>query len=187
MFWTKVNGQLAQGDRLCVYIAAAEGRICNLSMDAGGHPCSEEEFLWRAGRGTKIEKWPQGTGSGLLDAAAMQVEDYIAGRQLEFDLPLSFRGTRFQVDVWKAMTRIPFGETRSYGDVAEMVGRPSAMRAVGQANGKNNLPLIVPCHRVIAAGGKLGGFSGGISLKQALLDHEVAILRRRQMRKAGAA
>jgi O-6-methylguanine DNA methyltransferase len=118
----------------------------------------------------------------------MQVEDYMAGRQLTFDLPLEYQGTPFQTSVWKALTRIPFGETRTYREVAEMVGNRGAMRAVGQANRRNNLPLIVPCHRVTAAGGKLGGFAGGTEggayLKQALLDHETAILARRNQGRA---
>jgi methylated-DNA-[protein]-cysteine S-methyltransferase len=110
----------------------------------------------------------------------MQMEDYMAGRQVEFDLPLEFRGTPFQTQVWRALTKIPFGETCSYADVAEMIGKPAAMRAVGQANGRNNLPLVVPCHRVIAAGGGIGGFGGGISLKKALLNHETKVLARRR-------
>ena len=185
VFWTSITGQLAGGERLTVYLAARSGRLFATAMDAEGHPCREEEFLWRTGA-TPEQRWLSGTGSGLLDAAAMQVEDYIAGRQLHFDLPLEFRGTPFQTDVWRAMSGIPFGETRSYSEVAEMAGKPAAMRAVGQANRKNHLPLIIPCHRVIAAGGAIGGFSGGISLKKALLAHEAAILKRRQEMKKTA-
>lgn len=180
IFWTSIDGVLAGGQRLRVYLAAREGLIHAIGMDAEGHPCSEDEFLWRIGGTRQAERWPAGTGSGLLDAAAMQMEDYMAGRQVEFDLPLEFRGTPFQTDVWRALTKIPFGETCSYADVAEMIGKPAAMRAVGQANGRNNLPLVVPCHRVIAAGGGIGGFSGGISLKKALLDHETRILAKRR-------
>ena len=180
IFWTRIDGQLAGGERLRVYLAARDGRIHAIGMDAEGHPCSEDEFLWRIGGKQSAQRWPMGTGSGLLDAAAMQMEDYMAGRQVEFDLPLEFRGTPFQTEVWRALTKIPFGETCSYGDVAEMIGKPAARRAVGQANGRNNLPLVVPCHRVIAAGGRIGGFSGGISLKKALLEHELAVLARRR-------
>lgn len=182
-YWSVIEGRLAGGEHLRVYIAAREGRISHLAMNAEGHPCSEDEFLWRIGGAGSASRWPLGSGSGLLDAAALQIEDYMAGRQVTFDLPLQFSGTPFQVNVWRALTRIPFGETRSYGDVAEMIEKPSAMRAVGQANGRNNLPLIVPCHRVIAAGGKLGGFSGGLSLKKALLAHETAVLAKRRDRK----
>ena len=183
MFWTTVDGSLTGGERVRVYMAADEGRICQIAMDAEGHPCSEDEFVWRIG-GTAASKWPTGTGSGLLDAAAEQVIDYMAGRQIHFDLPLDYRGTSFQVSVWRSLTRIPFGETRSYGEVAHMIGKPSAMRAVGQANGRNNLPLIVPCHRVVAAAGKIGGYTGGLSLKKALLAHETAVTESRRQRRS---
>jgi methylated-DNA-[protein]-cysteine S-methyltransferase len=169
-----------------VYLAAKDGRIFQASMDAEGHPCTEDEFLWQCGGGGSARRWPEGTGSGLLDAATIQMEDFMAGRQLTFDLPVEYSGTPFQTDVWKALTRIPFGETRTYGEVAEMIGNPGAMRAVGQANRRNHLPLIVPCHRVTAAGGKIGGFAGGaaggVDLKKALLAHEVAVLARRRLR-----
>jgi O-6-methylguanine DNA methyltransferase len=180
ILWTSIDGELANGERLRVYLAARDGRIYAIGMDAEGHPCSEDEFLWRIGGAGIAQRWPAGTGTGLLDAAAMQMEDYMAGRQVEFDLPLEYRGTPFQTEVWQALTKIPFGQTCSYGDVAEMIGKPAAMRAVGQANGRNNLPLVVPCHRVIAAGGRIGGFSGGISLKKALLEHETIVLARRR-------
>lgn len=183
--WTVIEGRLACGENLRVYIAACEGRICQVAMDAAGHPCSEDDFISRIGRGGTVSRWPIGSGSGLLDAAALQLEDYMAGRQVEFDLPIQLSGTAFQVKVWQALSRIPFGETRTYGDIAETIEKPSATRAVGQANGKNNLPLIVPCHRVIAAGGKIGGFTGGLRLKKALLAHETAVLaNRRQHRQA---
>lgn len=186
VFWTVVNGRLAGGERLRVYLAAKDGRIVHSSMDAEGHPCTEDEFLWQCGGAGLARRWPGGTGSGLLDAAAMQIEDYMAGRQLAFDLPVEYVGTPFQTSVWKALARIPYGEIRTYGDIAEMIGNPGAMRAVGQANRRNQLPLIVPCHRVTAAGGKIGGFAGGavggVNLKRALLAHELAMLERRRLK-----
>jgi methylated-DNA-[protein]-cysteine S-methyltransferase len=155
-------------------------------MDAEGHPCTEDEFLWQCGGTGTARRWPRGTGSGLLDAAVLQVEDYLSGRQIAFDLPVEYAGTPFQTNVWKALTGIPFGETRTYGEIAEIIGNPGAMRAVGQANRCNRLPLIVPCHRVTAAGGKIGGFAGGtaagVNLKRALLAHEEAVLERRRLR-----
>lgn len=186
IFWTSVEGCLAGNERLRVYLAAREGRIWRIALDAEGHPCKEEEFLSGLGD-SGINRWPSGTGSGLLDAAVAQVEDYMAGYQVEFDLPLEFEGTPFQTDVWKALTRVPFGETATYGDIAAAIGRPAAVRAVGQANGCNHLPLIVPCHRIVAAGGKLGGYTGGVRLKKALLAHETAILARRRERLEAAA
>lgn len=184
MLWTYVDGTLAGHEQVKIYLAADSDRIYQVGMNAEGHPCSEDDFRWRIGGGKTAS---QRSNSGVLGAAAEQVAEYMAGRLLSFDLPLSYRGTEFQVSVWQSLTHIPFGETRSYGDVAHAIGNPRAMRAVGGANGRNNLPLFVPCHRVIAAGGKLGGFSGGVSLKKALLAHESAILGSRMQQAAVSA
>jgi methylated-DNA-[protein]-cysteine S-methyltransferase len=91
---------------------------------------------------------------------------------MSFDLALHLRGTPFQMAVWKALTKIPYARTRSYGDIARAIGRPRAVRAVGLANGRNPLPIVVPCHRVIGSTGKLVGYGGGLPIKQALLDRE---------------
>lgn len=101
-----------------------------------------------------------------------QIQEYLEGKRTEFDLPLDLRGTAFQLAVWTALREIPYGETRSYAAVARSVGRPSAVRAVGAANGANPLALVVPCHRVIASDGKLGGYAGGLELKGRLLAME---------------
>ncbi|MGH2959538.1 MAG: methylated-DNA--[protein]-cysteine S-methyltransferase [Solirubrobacterales bacterium] len=101
-----------------------------------------------------------------------QLDEYFAGDRDEFDLPLEPEGTEFQRDVWKALAEIPYGETRSYGQIAAVVGRPKAARAVGMANNRNPIAVIVPCHRVIGAGGALVGYAGGIERKTWLLDHE---------------
>ena len=101
-----------------------------------------------------------------------EISEYCAGERREFTVPVAASGTPWQMKVWDALRRIPFGETRSYAQVADMIGRPGAARAVGGANGCNRVPLVVPCHRVIAADGSLGGFSGGLHLKQRLLEHE---------------
>src|SRR5271169_1370487 len=178
-FWTSVDGQLSGGERLRIYIAELRGRIWRIVMAGPRSQVSEREIVESFGAGEAWEPWPQGTGAGLLDAAAIQFEEYFSGRLLDFDLPLEFDGTAFQRTVWRALTRIPYGETRTYGDIAGTIGKPGAMRAVGNANGRNNLPIIVPCHRVIAARGKLGGFSGGVELKKSLLAHETAMLRKR--------
>jgi O-6-methylguanine DNA methyltransferase len=108
----------------------------------------------------------------VLDKLVQQLEEYFAGRRREFDLPLDLRGTPFQCAVWRALGEIPFGETRSYADVARRIRRPRAVRAVGAANGANPVPIVVPCHRVITSAGKLGGFGGGLATKRALLAHE---------------
>ncbi len=104
--------------------------------------------------------------------ASRQLAEYFRGRRTRFDLRLNPEGTPFQRAVWNALADIPFGETRSYGDVARAVGRPRAVRAVGLANGRNPLPIVVPCHRVIGRTGKLVGYGGGLRVKQALLDLE---------------
>lgn len=112
-----------------------------------------------------------------LDEAALApyVEQFIAyfdGRLQRFDLPLAARGTEFQQQVWQALAQIPYGETRSYGDIAQVIDKPKAVRAVGAANGRNPLAIIVPCHRVIGRDGTLTGYAGGLSIKQFLLTHE---------------
>jgi O-6-methylguanine DNA methyltransferase len=106
--------------------------------------------------------------------AIEQVCEYLAGKRRDFDLHLDVRGTEFQRTVWDELCRIPFGVTRSYAEVAREIGRPTAVRAVGTANGANPLPLVVPCHRVVATGGKLGGYGGGLDLKRRLLAMERA-------------
>jgi len=110
-----------------------------------------------------------------LRAARRQLDEYFAGRRRTFDLALAPRGTDFQREVWTALRDIPFGETISYAELARRVGKPSAMRAVGAANGRNPLPIVVPCHRVIGADGSLTGFGGGLPTKRFLLELEGAI------------
>jgi methylated-DNA-[protein]-cysteine S-methyltransferase len=105
-------------------------------------------------------------------AARQQLEEYFAGERKDFDLPLHLSGTDFQVQVLRELQRIPYGETTSYGDIAKRIGRPKAMRAVGAANGRNPIPIIVPCHRVIGSSGDLTGFGGGLDTKEALLRLE---------------
>jgi methylated-DNA-[protein]-cysteine S-methyltransferase len=108
----------------------------------------------------------------------LQLDAYFTGRLRRFELPLAPEGTPFQQEVWSALTTIPYGETVSYGDMARRVGRPTACRAVGAANGRNPIPIIIPCHRVIGADGSLTGFGGGLPIKRRLLLLE-AIDRRR--------
>jgi methylated-DNA-[protein]-cysteine S-methyltransferase len=114
---------------------------------------------------------PEGR-SEVLVRTADQLAEYFAGTRRVFDLPLAPRGTAFQVMVWRALVKIPFAETRSYGEIARAVGRPAASRAVGAANGRNPIAIIVPCHRVIGSNGDLTGYGGGLPIKRWLLDHE---------------
>jgi len=107
----------------------------------------------------------------LADARA-QLGEYFAGDRKEFDLPLKLNGTEFQVSVLEALLNIPYGQTTSYGEIARRIGRPKAVRAVGAANGRNPIPIVVPCHRVIGVTGDLTGFGGGLDTKEALLRLE---------------
>lgn len=111
----------------------------------------------------------------LLERAKAQLAEYFAGTRQRFDLPLAASGTPFQRRVWAALDTVPFGQTRTYGEIATALGQPTASRAVGLANGRNPLPIIVPCHRVIGANGKLTGYAGGLARKQWLLTHEQGV------------
>ncbi len=111
-------------------------------------------------------------GLPVLEQARRELDEYFEGRRREFSLALDPRGTPFQLAVWSELRTIPFGETRSYGDVARALGKPGAQRAVGLANGANPLPLVIPCHRVIESSGRLGGYGGGLETKRRLLASE---------------
>ena len=110
----------------------------------------------------------------VLVETERQLGEYFAGERRTFDVPLSFAGTDFQKRVWAALLAIPFGETRSYGEIADQLGAPGASRAVGAANGRNPISIIAPCHRVLGSNGKLTGFAGGLEAKAFLLDLERA-------------
>ena len=108
----------------------------------------------------------------MLLKVKQQLEQYFAGQRQQFNLPLDFQGTDFQQQVWRALLTIPYGETRSYKDIALQIGNEKAVRAVGAANGRNPISIIAPCHRVIGSGGALVGFAGGLDKKQILLSLE---------------
>ena len=110
--------------------------------------------------------------SALTNRASTELQEYLAGKRKVFDIPLNPSGTVFQKKVWNALRAIPYGQTRSYKEVASMIGNPKAMRAVGMANNKNPLPIVIPCHRVIGSKGDLVGYAYGVKIKQFLLDLE---------------
>lgn len=112
----------------------------------------------------------------VLAEARRQLEEYFRGDRTDFDLALAPAGTDFQRSVWRALTEIPFASTTSYGRIASSIGKPSASRAVGAANGRNPISIIVPCHRVVGSGGDLTGYGGGLDRKRWLLDHEAVVL-----------
>ncbi len=129
-----------------------------LSFLQGKHPLSRDAEWKRDQKGLKY----------YFD----QIRAYFAGELFVFDLPLAPSGTCFQQSVWTALMKIPYGHTASYGDIAKLIGSPRACRAVGGANGKNPIPLIIPCHRIVGANGRLVGYGGGLELKTALLKFE---------------
>ncbi len=139
-------------------LVATDGVLAGLYMTDQRHRPPEESF------GT-----PDDSAFG---EAVEQLTAYFAGERTEFDLPLHLDGTGFQRTVWAELLKIPYGETRSYGELAEALGNPAASRAVGLANGKNPIGIIVPCHRVVGANGSLTGYGGGIDRKRRLLDFE---------------
>jgi methylated-DNA-[protein]-cysteine S-methyltransferase len=117
-----------------------------------------------------------GERDGVIAEATRQLDEYFAGRRRAFALPLAPAGTPFQQTVWQALTQIPYGGTVSYSQIAERIGKPSAVRAVGAANGQNPIPIVIPCHRVIGSDGRLVGFGGGLPLKRYLLALEQGTL-----------
>ncbi|QAY88711.1 methylated-DNA--[protein]-cysteine S-methyltransferase [Pseudomonas sp. ACM7] len=131
-------------------------------------------ILWENDKPERVPLGPmrEAPDHPILMRTAQQLREYFAGTRSRFDLELDFAGTEFQKKVWAALLTIPFGETRSYSEIAQQIGNPSAVRAVGAANGKNPISIIAPCHRVIGASGKLTGFAGGLEAKERLLTLE---------------
>jgi len=149
-----------------VFVASTEKGICMVDFLR-----SEEAFLKRL-----KERFP---GKIIRDdrknkVVLSQLKRYLEGKLQRFDCPLDFRGTPFQRKLWSVLAKIPYGETRSYKGIAQAIGHPKAFRAVGNANGKNPIPLIIPCHRVIESNGGLGGYGHGLKVKKQLLDFEKA-------------
>lgn len=151
-------------------VASTEQGLCFLGFEAD---CAQEKLERYCERLQAIVEFAKADGE--CDDAISQLTEYAQGSRRTFDLALDLCGTDFELKVWSELQRIPFGETRTYGGLAIAVGDPGAARAVGGANGRNPLPVIVPCHRVVAADG-LGGFSGGAGIKERLLAHEGTLL-----------
>ena len=145
-------------------LAASDAGVHAIEFHAQRHPVPRQPN-WQAG------------DHPLLDAIATQLDGYFDGSRDGFDLPLAPRGTEFQRNVWHALATIPYGETVSYAQLASRIGKPAATRAVGAANGRNPIPIVLPCHRVIGADGSLTGFGGGLPTKRFLLELEGALPR----------
>ena len=141
-------------------LSARSGRLIGLRFDAG----HDIDFA---------PSFAAPEDQSVLDQACEQLDEYFAGQRRQFDVPVALQGTPFQLKVWSMLYRIPYGKMVSYGQMAEALGR-GCPRSVGTANGANPLPIFLPCHRVIASDGSLGGFSGGLDVKQRLLDIEYA-------------
>ena len=141
-----------------ILLARIEAGLTRINFQEGTKPI-EPGPMWRR------------QDAPLLEAID-QLRAYFEGEIQSFELPLAPEGTSFQQRVWKALQAIPCGETLTYGEIARRIGRPTASRAVGAANGQNPLPIVIPCHRVIGANGKLTGYAGGLTIKKTLLDHE---------------
>ena len=131
-------------------------------------------ILWENDKPGRVRLGPmtESADNPILVRTAQQLQEYFTGTRNRFELELDFAGTEFQQKVWQALLTIPFGETRSYSEIARQIGNPSAVRAVGAANGKNPISIVAPCHRVIGASGKLTGFAGGLEAKERLLTLE---------------
>jgi methylated-DNA-[protein]-cysteine S-methyltransferase len=127
-------------------------------------------------RGWTVDRTGDARSLQVLARALKELQEYFTGERRKFTVPIELDGTDFQVDAWKALSRIGFGRTSTYKEQATSIGRPTATRAVGAANGRNPIPVILPCHRVVGADGTLTGFSGGIDIKKWLLAHEQDVL-----------
>ena len=151
------------------YVASPVGRLKLVASEAG-----LAAVLWENSDPTRVPlpQMQEDGRHGLLAETERQLRDYIAGERTTFKLPLDLRGTPFQQEVWRALQAIPFGATLIYGELAHRLGKPGASRAVGAANGRNPISIIVPCHRVVGSTGKLTGFAGGMDAKEYLLRLE---------------
>ena len=136
----------------------------------------KEETLKEIRFGGEIHQGEEEMETPFLRRAAGELREYFQGTRREFSIPMAPEGTEFQKKVWKALTAIPYGETRSYGEIAKIVGNDKASRAVGMANHNNPIPILIPCHRVIGKSGKLTGYAGGLDKKTALLELERSVL-----------
>lgn len=142
-------------------------KIGRLQIEENGEAITQIDFALK-----DIEEAAEGKETELLKETIKQLNEYFEGQRNIFDLPLAPEGTEFQKKVWKALSEIPFGETRSYGEIAKVIGNEKASRAVGMANNKNPIMIVIPCHRVIGANGKLVGYAGGLEVKEMLLNLE---------------
>ena len=155
----------------CTHVDSPIGPLL-LTSDATALTGLYMEVQGKGGRPVLGSDAREDASAGALPSAVRQLDEYFTGKRRDFNLPLALRGTPFQEQVWQALTEIPYGATWSYGQLAERIGNPRAVRAVGLANGRNPISILVPCHRVIGADGSLTGYGGGLERKRWLLAHE---------------
>ncbi len=153
----------------CKFLKSPAGMLKLVASDRG-----LAAVLWESDdpKRVRLSPVPENKNHPVLLETERQLYGYFAGKRKKFSLPFDIAGTEFQKEVWRALAEIPYGETRSYAEIARQIGRPKAVRAVGAANGKNPVSIVVPCHRVIGANGKLTGFAGGLKAKAFLLSLE---------------
>jgi len=144
----------------------------DILIESNGKAITKVKLISKNGERPETRPDRQTTPDALTEKATRQLEEYFSGKRKKFDLPLDPHGTKFQSSVWKALLEIPYGETRSYKQIAQMIDNPKACRAVGLANNKNPIWIIIPCHRVIGSDGSLTGYGGGLEMKQKLLEIE---------------
>lgn len=154
-----------------LYFSHMKSPIGRLSIFADAHGVVEIRFPNHVGQSRPLPEHIQ-QSNGVVERAIDQLHAYFDGRLKAFDLPLSLHGTDFQKGVWQQLRKINFGDTASYGEIAIKIGNPRAARAVGMANNKNRIPIVIPCHRIIGSNGSLTGFAGGLDTKRWLLAHE---------------
>jgi O-6-methylguanine DNA methyltransferase len=163
VYWDEVSSPLGP-----CFVMATENGVCW----TGTPGTLLEEGLVRTKKWLTFDRVVRASQVKPLQQAVQELQRYFAGEKISFSCPLDLQGTPFQVNVWQALRQIPYGETRSYAQIAQATGRPSAVRAVGAANGANPVAVIVPCHRVIGSNGTLTGYGGGLSTKSWLLSLE---------------
>ncbi len=168
-----------------IYCTVYESPIQTLRLVSDGRSLMGLYMMSEKHQLTAQNDWAEDDSVAPFLETKQQLTAYFAGTLTEFDVPLQMQGTIFQQRVWEALKSIPYGATLSYGELAQQIGQPKASRAVGLANGRNPISIVVPCHRVIGANGKLTGYGGGIERKQWLLNHE-RLMRMKQSVKLGA-
>jgi methylated-DNA-[protein]-cysteine S-methyltransferase len=161
--WTRVPTKLGT-----FHVAVHEGAVVQTALPS----MDTRQFLSELANRLPTVAFREDPHEPTLVKAGEQLLQYVDGKRKEFDVPVRLEGTEFQKKVWNILARIPYGETRSYHEVAQAMGRPGASRAVGQANHNNPVAPIIPCHRVVTSSGALGGYGGGVDLKRAMLEQE---------------